>query len=411
MRPKKLKNMIGSIVLLIMTGIFFPACDGDLPEPGNDVMIRNMSDQQKSLITNSNDFAIDLLKVSFEDQEDGNIFFSPLGMGMSLGMIYNGVGVDERLKIEALLGLEAFDEQDINKTYSQLASVLQANDNLDIVFSNSLWFPNTMTIDEYFRTRLMAYYDAGVIELNYKLNSSIHYVNRWGEQKSLGRITNLINRIPQQQDIFLVNAVDLNTSWNTGSEPVIIEEKFLSEEGMTDISMNYWENISVKMSRQNGFTFLNIPFNENYFELTIIQPDNPEDIPGILDVLSSEQLSGLDIEAIEVNTALSIPEISISKKADMKEALSRLGLQELFTKQVDLSPSFVNSDDLSIDNIQHNAAFVFSKKALRNNPAELSASSEPIVRDQMVVDRPFLFLVREQHTKAILYSGIYLHPE
>ena len=65
------------------------------------------------------------------------------------------------------MGLESLVEKEINKSYNELLSFLQISDNhMDISYANSLWFSSELNIQEDYRSRVMAYYDAEISELN-----------------------------------------------------------------------------------------------------------------------------------------------------------------------------------------------------------------------------------------------------
>ncbi|MCK5367887.1 MAG: hypothetical protein KAQ62_05020, partial [Cyclobacteriaceae bacterium] len=124
-------------ILMLISG-----CDKELAEINdNNKALRKLSMQERELINSNNLLSLDILKAEYVQNKNENFFFSPMSVGMALGMVYNGVGDEEKFQIQNVIGLESLVEKEINKSYNELLSFLQvSNDQMQITYANSLWY-------------------------------------------------------------------------------------------------------------------------------------------------------------------------------------------------------------------------------------------------------------------------------
>lgn len=399
-----------NLIILIAILAVFSGCDKELSEIDENKVLRKLSAQEQELINSNNTLSINMLQAEYSKNQYENVLFSPLSVGMSLGMIYNGVGENEKAQIQYLMGLESLAEKEINKSYNELVSFLQVSDNqLNISFANSLWFSNEISIHEDFRTRVMAYYDAEISELNFHKNSSLDFINNWGNLKSHGAFEKLINVTPTNtSDIFLINAFALNTSWKPSYQSFSAKRDFYPNNGeKVKIDMINWDGMNVKLSENGTYSFVEIPLDRDQFFLSVITPQNTETIQNLIESFSTEELLDLTENAYDYKANVSLPDIKFSSERSLKSTLSTMGLNTLFLTTTDLSPSFVEKNK-RISEINH-----LAKINLKANYSEFESKSSfsDLNLELVNVNRPFLYFVRDRHTKTILFAGYFVQPE
>ncbi len=93
--------------MLIGILIVFSGCDKELAEIDGNKILRKLSVQDQELINATNSLSLDVMKAEYLQNGQENLFFSPVSVGMALGMIYNGVGENEKSQILHILGLES----------------------------------------------------------------------------------------------------------------------------------------------------------------------------------------------------------------------------------------------------------------------------------------------------------------
>ncbi len=395
------------IALLFGVLIFLSGCDKELTETQEDKVLKKLSIQDRELIAATNDLSLDILKTEFSQNADENSFFSPVSVGMALGMVYNGVGEVEKSQIRHIMGLESMAENEINKSYNELLSFLQVSENhLNISYANSMWFSDELKVNENFESRVMAYYDAEISELNFKKHSSFDLINSWGSLKTGGKIGKLINHIPAKgTDIFLINAINLDADWAQNSNSFLTKGRFLSMHGnLTEINKINWDGLNVKWNESQNF--LEIPMENNQFTLSLVQ-SGEGNITDFIASFSMDELAFMAEGTDEYKANVSIPNINFSSDKPLKSTLSGMGLNGLFLPTTDLSPSFVEKNK-QISEINHIAKINF-QKPLHVMESEVSFTNPNL--KTIEIDRPFLYFIRDKYTKAVLFAGYFSTPQ
>ena len=391
-------------ILILMSG-----CDKELAEITENKVLRKLSVQEQELINSTNNLSLDILKVEYQQNNQKNFFFSPVSVGMALGMVYNGVGENEKSQIQHIMGLESLVEKEINKSYNELLNFLQvSNDRMDISYANSLWFSTDMDINEDFRSRVMAYYDAEISELNFKKSSSIDFINSWGNLKTNGSFEKLIEIAPSPNtDIFFINAFSLNSEWKRSSHIFLSKSNFYNSNGAPqEINTLNWNGLHVRVHENERYSFVEIPFESDQFFLSVIQPENLESLEGILGSFTMDEFKNLRENSYGYNANVSLPKINFSSDTPLKATLSQIGLNELFLSTTDLSPSFTENNN-QISQIIHKAKIVVTNEIYHNDTdGKFTDSNLKLVR----INKPFLYFVHENYTKTILFAGYFAKP-
>ena len=401
-------NIFKNLILLIGLLIVFSGCDKELSEIEEKKILRQLSQQEQELIRSSNNLSLDIIKAAYVQNEKENFMFSPVSVGMALGMIYNGVGDKEKQQIQYIMGLESLVEKEINKSYNELLNLIQLSDeHMDIACANSLWFSYEVDIHEDFRTKVMAYYDAEITELNFAKSSALDYINNWGNMKTQGSFDQLITMKPLASDeIFLINAFGLNTRWKNDGNLFKSKNRFYvnSEESLQINTLN-WDGLNIKLNENEDYAFLEFPFENELYLLTVVQPETNGSLYEFIDDFSTTELPHISNSADVYRANVSLPELTFNDNHSLRGTLSTIGLNDLFLSTTDLSPSFFLGNR-QLSDVNH-----LSKIDISNAPNLQNGTTFTDVNlKSVMVNRPFLYFVRDKHTNTVLFAGYYTQP-
>jgi len=279
---------------------------------------------------------------------------------------------------------------------------------MDISYANSMWFSNDININEDFRTRVMAYYDAEITELNFTKPSSFEYINNWGSMKTNGQFDHLIKFAPPpSSNIFIINALSLNTSWK---QPEIsfttVREFYGNNDKKVNINTINWNGLNVKLNENEDYSFLEIPFENDQFMLSLVHTTQNGILNDFMESFTFDELNYLADNSTAYKANISLPEIQFSSDKSIKSTLSNIGLNELFLSTTDLTPSFLDRRS-QISEINH-----LSKITLDKNPVNHQAEASfinPCLKT-FLVDKPFVYFVHDKITNTVLFTGYYSNP-
>ncbi len=397
-------------VALVLVGLLFmfSGCDKELVEAEESKIVKRLSAQELQMIEANNNLSLDILKSEFELNQNKNFLFSPISVGMALGMIYNGVGESEKYQILKVSGLESMVEKEINKSYNEFLSFLQlSNLQSDLFCANSMWFSYDLDINESYRTKVMAYYDAEINEINFGKKTSLQYINNWGSMRTGGQFNQLSKITPSVgYNIYYINAFGLNTSWENG--------KYFYKTGsftplngeVGDIQTINLDRASVWTSDNSTFDFVEIPLKGQQFLLSVINPANGVTLNNLIENYTFNELIGQIGITHEAIANVSIPDMSFTVENPLKSSLINLGLQRIFQSSLDLSPSFENKNP-GISEINQVSHFFVKGQLNMGIDKNFSNPELPLIS----LNKPFLYFVRDKYTRSVIFAGYYTHPE
>jgi len=175
-----------------------------------------------ALVKSNNSFAIDIFKeILSNDPVDENIFISPLSMYYALSMAGTGAEAKTKQEFINLLGWENKSDDEILASMKELYNdLLPQASGVNLEIANSLWSRQGATIKDIYKNQVQDYFDAEVRELDFSSPEAVDIINSWIEVKTNNKIEDMLDFIPSNALLYLINAVYFKANWK-----YIFEEK------------------------------------------------------------------------------------------------------------------------------------------------------------------------------------------
>ena len=396
------------LVPLALAVIILTGCDKELSELNERQVTKKLSPAEEQLIQSTNRLAFTMLNA--EAPYEKNTIFSPVSLGMALGMLGNTLDDGQRQKIEEMSGLAITDINELNKTFNGLLSFFQVySDQLHIHYANSMWFAFGNDINEEFRSKVMAYYDAEVSELNFKGHGADDHVGKWIEHRTEGLFHDVSPKIPAKDwEVMLINAFGLDADWAQPALTFRANGTFLSGKGKSkNISMLNMDGVNVRWADDGNMTMVDIPMRGDMFSLTVVLPENDLAINEFLSSFSAADFNMLIDNAVDAKANISMPELSFSGDLSFRNALSGVGLSSLFNTRAGLHNSFLNPQ-VQLADIYQVARIALGSEQLIPEKDDIVFSSPGLMT--IAVNRPFVYFIRDRHSHTILFAGLFADP-
>ncbi|HEX5170821.1 MAG TPA: serpin family protein [Cyclobacteriaceae bacterium] len=398
------------LLILLITLALVVACDDSNIDPGNEPNLRELSASEVQIAVASNEFAFDLLRKIQEDSPQNN-FISPLNISMALGMTLNGASNETQKAFLQTLHFGALTPDEVNAGYSDLTSLLLSMDRkVKLGIANSVWYSNKYHIKEDFSTTIGKYYDGKVAGLDFSNDHSKDIINRWVEDKTGDRIKNLIDQIDSDEVMFLVNAIYFKGDWTYQFDKSKTHDAPFNKIDGTTTSVRMMQAEKVKLLHYSNdkIELLDIPYGNKQFNLTVIIPHQSVYLQDLVNELNIENLSTWLTEADSANVQLELPKFKMKWKADLKEKLREMGIA-----MTGFPALFEETLPLEISRVIHQTYLDVNEEGTEAAAATAVGigltSVGPI--GKIVVDKPFIFLIREKHSEAILFIGQLIDPD
>ena len=395
---------------------FFAAC-GNSVDPIVELP-RALSVAEGKLVDADSRFAFKLFGEVSEQDAGKNIFISPLSVGMALGMTYNGAAGSTRAAMQEALELQDMTLEEVNQAYQSLIQLLKDLDpRVEFLLANSIWYRNTMTFEQAFIDLNAQFFDAEVAALDFNSPSAANTINDWVRQSTSGRIEEIVDSpINAETIMFLINAIYFKADWasqfdknRTQSEPF-----FLSDGSQTTVQMMSHEDeipIHYLHDRDSDIQVVDLPYGGLAYSMTILLPGSPQGVDSLVENMTHAQWAGWVAALDSTSRQISMPKFRLEYELDMNDVLKSLGMSIAFSPD---SADFTNMyapGNVFISKVKHKTFVEVDEEgteAAAVTSVEIgltSAGPQPIV-----IDRPFVFAIREKHSGTILFVGKILDP-
>ena len=371
-----------------------------------------------------NQFSVSLYKQL--NQTDGNLFFSPYSISDALAMTYAGAQTDtakEMAKVLFFLSGPKGLHESFEALNNGLEAVQQKGD-IELSVANSLWAEQSFSFKDDFLNLTKEYYKSELNKVDFKHNSSFvaQTINTWAGQKTNSRIKDLIvpGVLSGLTRLVLVNVVYFKGKWDEEFK----KESTKSQPFYTDITAS----TPVDLMRQKGnFKYaeddlcqiLEIPYKGNDLSMLIFLPQKKDGLSQLENVFSYEYLTLFQLQMPLREAEVYLPKFKLEQKFSLNDNLKKMGMILAFDdKSADFSgmADLIPDQPLYISDVIHKAFVEVNEEGTEAAAAaeagmEELGYKEPSLSKVFRADHPFIFLIKDNKTGAILFLGRYVKPE
>ncbi|XP_049320030.1 zinc finger CCHC domain-containing protein 2 isoform X7 [Astyanax mexicanus] len=382
--------------------------------------------KMESLSVANTSFALDLFKKIREGNKQGNMFYSPLSISSALAMVSLGAAGNTEAQMSETLQFNKA-KVDIHIGFNQLLNELnKAGAPYSLTLANRLYGEQTYQFVEKFLGDTKQHYSAELEAVDFKSNAEAARVkiNKWVEKQTQEKITDLLAKgvVDELTRLVLVNAIYFKGSW---------EKKFNSN-GTREVPfrLNKKDTKPVQMMNQKAkfplafipdmnCQILEMPYAGKDLSMLIILPtEMADDTTGLEKIeknLTYENLMEWTrpdmMDNVEVQ--VSLPRFKLEDTYDMKGLLVSMGMVDAFDRvKCDFS-RMSPCDDLVLSKVVHKSFVEVNEEgteAAAATAAIMMMRCAMLPPERFVADHPFLFFIRHNATKSILFCGRFSSP-
>lgn len=382
--------------------------------------LRTLQAHEKELVFSSSKFAIDLFD-QLKKSEDPNYFFSPYSIHQALSMTMNGNEGEVLNEFLTLLNYEGMGLEEANKAAKELTQFLTDLDpKVQMAIANAIWYKQEFQVYPPFKDAVTDFYKAEVAGLDMFNPQSPNIINQWVESKTNGLIKDLIDQIPGNTVMYLVNAIYFKGDWKYRFQHSQTKKEMfhISPSQSVEVDMMEMEGASTyRYFVDDGVHYLEIPYSSGQFNMGILTTDD-HNLDKAMERLTFNNLENWRENAQERNLVLKMPKFKMRyKMANMKDDLIAMGLEKPFVANpLNFTKLFDHpTDPMYINRVIHDAFIEVDEKgteAAAATAVEVGlVSTGPHTPTAFVLDKPFVFFIQENHSGAILFMGKLGNPQ
>ena len=356
------------------------------------------------------DFGVRLFKTSME--EGKNTLISPLSVLYALAMTANGADGDTLAQMEQVLGM---DVDNLNSYMLAYLDLLPETKDYKMSLANSIWFkddPN-FTVEQSFLQTNADYYGAGAYKAAFD-EGTRNDINNWVKEHTDGMIPEIIDEIPDEAIMYLVNALAFDAKWaDEYEEHQIREGRFTMEDGTRqDVDMMHSEEYTyLEDDLATGFIKY---YKDRRYAFVAMLPNEGVTVSQYVDSLTGEHLRELMNNPQDLTVFASIPKFETEYDIEMSEVLQEMGMTDAFNWRVAdfsrLGTYNVDGMNICINRVLHKTFISVSEQGTRAGAAtavEMVAEGamEIVEFKEVVLDRPFVYMLIDCETNLPFFIG------
>ena len=343
-----------------------------------------------------------------KDDSDTNILISPISVITALGMTTYGAKGNTLSQMEEVFGVERGYLTNHNEHYmNQESKVLK--------LANSIWFTNDnrLIVNDAFLAFNEEYYGASIYETAFNA-ATVDSINDWVEKKTNGMIKNILDEIPADAVMYLINALAFEAEWaNKYDETQIWEDvKFTTEKGeVQKVDMMRSEE-SLYLSDEAAKGFIKYYKGCEYAFVALL-PNESITVADYVKNLSGEHLQELlsnPYKGAMVNAYL--PQFSYEYSVEMSELLKEMGMTDAFdSSKADFSAMATSTrGNIFMNRVIHKTFIEVSPVGTKAGAAtvvEMLNECEPVYDEihELRLDRPFLYMIIDCENNMPVFIG------
>ncbi len=382
-------------------------------------------DDLNQLAAGNRIFAVDLYHQL--ETMDGNLFYSPYSISSALAMTYAGAEGKTAEEMAAVFHF-LMEEDRLHPAFNALDLYLEGLANQEMPddvgeafqlnIANAIWGQKEFHFESEFLDTLAANYGAGLRLLDYvqEPEKSRVIINDWVSDQTKERIQDLIPQgaIDSDTRLVLSNAIYFKATWLEPFEESLTEDKvfhgFDGEEFMTPM-MSLGSDASFPYYQGEGFQVVDLPYLGGQVSMLVIVPDEGKFTDFEVN-LNSEKLDEIAGNLAYQPMYLSFPKFEFESEISLAQTLAQMGMPSAFNDAADFS-GMTGQKDLFISDVFHKAFVSVDEEGTEAAAATavlMALTSAPANPIRLVVDHPFLFLIRDIQTNSILFMGRVVEP-
>lgn len=375
----------------------------------------------QTLVEGNIAFAADLYRQLQE--KDGNLFFSPHSVSVALAMTYAGARGETADQMAETLHF-TLPQENLHAAFNALDLALQPDEDADdetftLNIANSLWAEETYTFRDEFLDLLARNYGAGLrlVDFINQYEAARKAINQWVEEKTEGKIKNLIPEggVNDLTRLVLANAIYFNAKWaHVFPEDRTQDGTFTTAEGneVTVPMMSWSDPKTVPHTQGEGYQAIELPYRGGNASMVMLMPDAGT-LADFESDLTGERLQSILDEMESKSVALTMPKFKYEAKASLAATLKALGMPAAFDPgRADFS-GMDGTRDLYITDVFHKAFVSVDEEGTEAAAATavvVGIESLPQIDVELTIDHPFIYLIRDTQTGAVLFLGRVVDP-
>ncbi len=355
------------------------------------------------------DFGLRLFAESFT--EDKNTLVSPLSVMFALAMTANGAEENTREQMESVLGM---DIDSLNAYLKSYKESLPEDEKNKLSVANSIWFTDheRFTVNDDFLQLNADYYGADIYKAPFN-NATCRDINNWVKEKTDGMIKDILDEIPTDAVMYLVNALAFDAEWQDIYEKHQVRDAVFTKEDGTARTVDMMYSDEHAYLEGENFTGFIKYYSRSKYAFAAMLPSDGVSVSELITSLDGEMLYDTLSNPISTAVNAGLPKFEFEFDTELSDILSDMGMSDAFDGNLaDFSGLGSSSrGNIFINRVLHKTYIEVGEKGTRAGAATVVEMNDCAAADvigqikEVILDRPFVFMLIDTETNLPFFIG------
>jgi serine protease inhibitor len=407
-----------TLLLCLVFAFGFTSCTKDNPNQQPDLTPKSLelNANAPEVITNGNEFGIEMFtKVALA--ENKNLMLSPLSASTALTMLLNGCGGNTYDQLKKTLKYpEDMSISGINEVYKSLVNqLLQVDPKVNLALANAIFYRDSFSVKAPFLNLMSSDFEAQAEGLDFSLPSALVTINKWAYDNTNGKIPKVLDNISPDAVMFIMNALYFKGDWSYQFDKSLTSDRpFYTDEGNSVNVSTMNGKVGSKVASGINYKAIELPYGRTNFTMVVIVPN--ETLAGFSTQFTADMwntiTSTLDEQEEYGEMIVYIPKFKFSYEKQLKDQLISMGMIDAFDPIL-ANLTGISDTPIFVSFVKQNTFVEVDEKGTEAAAVttigvySTIALPQPI---QFIIDKPFIFAIRERTTNTLLFIGQIVNP-
>ena len=371
----------------------------------------NYSQEEQLYFKQNNDLAFSVIRYLQEVDSSENVVFSPLLLMTNLSLVANGTDGETLKEFKQFLGVKEDKLDILNSFCKKVINSSSENDSVSIFMGNFVAINKGKEIMNSFIDAVQTNYEAEVESMDFGSKSSVERINKWCSILTHGKIPEIIDGLNEADVMCLLSSIYFEGQWQAEElfeESRIELGEFTNEQGIKSMVPMMWSWKKFDYYKGDNFASLSIPYKGGY-DFVVLLPDEGTTLKTMTGSFSQNQWEKMLTQYSDTNDIiLKLPKYDIEFNFSLNDFLKKAGVVTAFDP-VQAKFESICKQKIYLSKVEQRSKISVNEKGTQ----AASITSERMVQgfDKEPIDffvtRPFLYIIKESSTGAILFIGFY----
>ncbi len=340
-----------------------------------------------------------------------NMCLSPYSVRMAFCMALNGAAGSTLRQMTSVLGYTGTVPEINRQNATALRQMMAGLPPEMLQIANSMWMSIHEKLNPKYVKLVREGYRADAFQQDFSQRDAVDKVNKWVNQKTKSRIKKLFEKLDPETILVLVNAVAFDGKWakqfdpkQTQSAPWVMRNKMLHK-------VPFMNKTGVFPCKDNLYTAVQMDYDVKGWSMLLIMPDVKIPMNQFLKELTPAKLTAITESLVAAEVSLSVPKFDLASEHKLIPVMKAMGMTLPFGGQADFrAMSGTGSRNLFISEALQKATITVDEVGTKAAAATGIGMMKMSMPRSLKFNRPFVYMVRNDATGELLFTGVLEKP-